>query len=803
MRLQSSAVVRASAFLFTFTLLPGWSWAQVRAQDRLPRVINENTLAALRGNVSPKARPEFDHGRAPESLALERVTLVFKPAQAQQASLDRLLQQQQDPSSPNYHKWLTPQQYAEQFGLSQNDFNRVADWLQAQGLTVVDRAPSRNWIAFNGTAAQMAAALHTEIHQYVVNGQTHYANAGEPSLPTAIAGLVLGVRSLNDFRPRPRPSALIRRVRPNFTSGISGNHFLAPDDFATIYDLQSLYKNGTDGTGQSMAIVGQTDIVLSDIATFRSVSALPASVPQVILVPGSSDPGVLSSDIGEADLDIEWAGAVARKATIIYVNSKNGAFDSLQYAISRNVAPVVSTSYGDCEPNFSSAEIASLSSLFQQANVQGQTVVAATGDSGAADCDYSTSSTTTITSATHGLAVDVPASFPYVTGIGGTEFNEGSGTYWNTTNNSSNGSAISYIPEIVWNDTVLDGSLAAGGGGVSTLFSKPSWQTGTGVPADGKRDVPDVSFSASADHDGYLTCSQSSCVNGYRAADNTLTVVGGTSAGAPTFAGLVVLINQKTNSRQGNVNPKLYALAASSPDAFHDLTQGDNKVPCTTGTKDCPNGGTIGYSAAAGYDPASGLGSVDGFNLVNDWASSAAAADFQLTAASPSLTIARGSSGTDSLTLTALNSFSGTVSLSCTLSSTLAAASCSVSPNSVTASGTAKLTITVPTQFASLHRAAPLSNWGFGAESGLIFAVGLLFTGRKRPRDRKAWKRVVTGVLLALMLAALVAAVACGGSTAASSSNLASGSTPVSGTVTVQATSGSLSHSVAIALTVN
>ena len=732
---------------------------------------------------------------------LDRVTLVFKPTQAQQDSLNTLLLEQQDPSSPNYHKWLTPEQYADQFGLSQNDFNRVADWLQTHGLTVVDRAPSRNWIAFNGTAAQVASALHTEIHQYVVNGKSHYANASEPSLPAALAGLVLGIRSLNDFRPKPRPM-ISRTARPNFTSSISGNHFLAPDDFATIYNLQTLYTNGTDGTGQSIAVVGQTDIILSDIATFRSVSNLSSSVPQVILVPGSSDPGVLNTDIGEADLDIEWAGAVARNARIIYVNSNNGAFDSLQYAISQNLAPVISTSYGDCEPNFSSAEITSLTALLQQANAQGQTVVAATGDSGAADCDFSSDPNKPITSATHGLAVDVPASLPYVTGVGGSEYNEGSGTYWNSTNDSSNGSAISYIPEMVWNDSALDGGPAAGGGGVSTLFPKPSWQTGPGVPADGQRDVPDIAFSASADHDGYLTCSQGSCVNGYRAADSTLTVVGGTSVGAPTFAGLMALINQKMNSRQGNVNPTLYSLAVSSPDAFHDITLGDNKVPCTAGTKDCPSGGTIGYSAAAGYDLASGLGSVNGFNLVNDWAAPLSA-DFQLAAANQSLTIVRGSSGTDALTLTAVNGFSGAVNFTCSLSSTLAAAACSVNPSSVTSAGTAALTITVPAQIAGLRPAAPFSHFGFGMEGSLVFAAGLLFSGRKRSGKRKGWRRAWWGVIFGLMLVGLLAAVACGGSTSTSSNNLASNSTPISGSVTVQATSGSLSHSVVVALTVN
>ena len=362
---------------------------------------------------------------------------------------------------------------------------------------------------------------------------------------------------------------------------------------------------------------------------------------------------------------------MARNAKLIYVNSKNALFTSLQYAVDQNLAPVISISYGLCEAQFSSTDIATLTAMGQQANAQGQTIVSSSGDSGAADCDYSADPNNPVKSATHGYAVDVPASLPYVTGMGGTEFSEGDDTgatqYWNGTNNGNNGSAISYIPEMVWNDTVADGSLAATGGGVSTLFTKPSWQTGAGVPADGQRDVPDVALSSSADHDGYLICSRSSCVNGYRRSDQTLNVIGGTSAAAPTFAGIVALLVQQTNQPQGNVNPVLYGLAASAPNAFHDITTGDNMVPCTQGTKDCPAGGMIGYSAGPGYDLTTGLGSVDVGALAAAW-NGPTNPDFSLTAQSASLTITRGTPVTDVLTLTGLGGFSGSVNLTCTVS---------------------------------------------------------------------------------------------------------------------------------------
>ncbi|HXW13314.1 MAG TPA: hypothetical protein VEN79_02290, partial [Terriglobia bacterium] len=276
-----------------------------------------------------------------------------------------------------------------------------------------------------------------------------------------------------------------------------------------------------------------------------------------------------------------------------------------------------------------------------QANSQGETIVAAAGDSGAADCD--SSNTSTITIATHGLAVDAPASLPYVTGMGGSEFNEGSGNYWQAATSTGGdilSSALSYIPEMVWNDTAnpenTGNGLSAGGGGASTFTpsgapSKPAWQTGTGVPNDNARDVPDLSLNSSSIHDPLLICVQGSCMNGFREVstnpemNNTLTVVGGTSAAAPTFAGIVALINQQMNAPdgQGNINPTLYSMAATSPAAFHDITVGNNKVPCQSGSTDCPSGGEIGYNAGVGYDQASGLGSIDAFNLVTAWGSSA------------------------------------------------------------------------------------------------------------------------------------------------------------------------------------
>jgi len=804
-RVLSACRLTMALFLAPAVLSPGTARA-----ERIPQSVDNANLWRMQGGVSPGARPESDRGAVDHALPMEGMKLVFQLTPEQQAALNTLLKQQLDPSSPNYHKWLRPEEYAARFGVSPGDMGRAAAWLHKQGFTSVIAARSRTWIAFNGSAAQVEAAFHTLIHHYAVNGELHYANATEPALPVAFRGVVMAIGGLNNFRPRPH--AIVHSVHPNFTSDVSGKHFLAPDDFATIYNLQGLFNSGVNGSGESIAVLGQTDLSTDsnhnnqyDVQTFRSVSFpnLPAVNLQAILVPGQSDPGSTNADQDEANLDLEWSGAVARNATLIYVNSKNVLFNSLPYAVDQNLAPVISISYGLCEAQFSSADVATLTAAAQQANAQGQTIVASSGDSGPADCDYSSDPNNPVKSATHGYAVDVPASFPYVTGMGGTEFGEGDSTgatqYWSGTNNSNNGSALSYIPEMVWNDTTTDGSLAASGGGVSTLFAKPSWQTGTGVPADGQRDVPDVALTSSADHDGYLICSRSSCVNGYRRSDQTLNVIGGTSAATPTFAGMVALLVQQTNQPQGNINPVLYGLAAGTPNVFHDITTGDNMVPCTQGSKDCPNGGTIGFSAGPGYDLATGLGSLDFGALAVAW-NGPTNPDFRLTAQSGSLAITRGTPVTDVLTITGLAGFSSAVNLTCSVSSTLTNTICSVSPAMVTPNGTATLTVTAGALTARL-RSSPSGHrsWQFAGE--LFFAAGLLLSGVSRTATQRGKQsRILGGFFVTCVL---LGTMSCGGGGSNSNNQQISTPQPQSGTVTVQATSGSLNHTVMISVTVD
>ncbi|HLK67114.1 MAG TPA: protease pro-enzyme activation domain-containing protein [Bryobacteraceae bacterium] len=587
--------------------VPKLSAAQL---SRISGPVDNTKRVFLKGHIHPSAVPENDQGRVEASLTLPYITVMLRPSAAQQADLEQLLAQQQDPSSPNYHKWLTPEQYADRFGVSQSDLDQLTTWLQQQNLTIAGVARARNWVAVSGGARDVESAFGIELHHYMVNGELHYANSGEPSVPAAFNAVVSEIHGLSDFRLRPAartPHQIVNPLHPNYNSS-GGSHYLAPDDVATIYNIQPLYNAGIDGTGQKIAVVGQTKVNLSDIQSFRSYFSLAANDPQFVLVANATDPGVVKGDLAEADLDIELAGAVARNATIIYVYSGD-VETSAQYAVDQNIAPVLSMSYGLCEALTPLSDARSQQALAQQANAQGITWVAASGDNGAADC-YGSSTRTS-----YGLSVDLPGAIPEVTSIGGTEFNENGGSYWNSTNSATRSSALSYIPEAVWNDTAIDGSPSASGGGASVFFTKPTWQTGLGVPSDGARDVPDISLSGSADHDAYMFYTGGS-----------LGGVGGTSVGAPSFSGMIALLNHylvtkgvQASAGMGNVNPRLYSLAQATPGAFHDITSGDNMVdPCPSRARNCTPT-PVGFSAGTGYDLATGLGSVDAFAMVTAW----------------------------------------------------------------------------------------------------------------------------------------------------------------------------------------
>jgi len=570
------------------------------AENRITRAVDSSQLTILKRRLPPLALPQFDRGALARSTVLFYATLRLKPA----AGLEQFLIDQATPSSPDYRRWLTPEQFGDRFGLSTDDVAKLISWLKSEGMQVNDVARGRTWISFSGTVEQVDRAFHTAIHRYEVNGQSHFANATGLSIPAAFEDVVSGVEGLDDFGLEPmyqieRPPA--GPLAPQFTSGSS--RYLAPDDFATIYNVTPLYQAGIAGAGQKIAVIGRSDIDLTDLRQFRQNFGLPPNDPQ--LVPVGPDPG-FNNGVIESNLDLQWAGAVARQATIIYVYSTS-VTTAVQYAVDQNVAPIISFSYGGCEA-YSSAGFRAVA---QQANAQGITWVAASGDWGAGTCDLSAPTP----QVSKGPSASFPAGIPEITGVGGTEFDDGTGeNFWGSVNSGTGQSALAYVPERVWNTSAFRNDLSASGGGPSILFSKPPWQSGPGVPNDNARDTPDLALASSPQHYAYIVY-----IGGVQIH------VGGTSAASPAFAGILALLSQylsthrsQTQPGLGNINPDLYRLAQSTPDAFHDITTGDNRLPCEQGSPGCTEAG-MGYAAGPGYDLATGLGSIDAYRLVTEW----------------------------------------------------------------------------------------------------------------------------------------------------------------------------------------
>ncbi len=652
-RLARRRTTSVHSFLFATTLLLS---ASVPARSQLPvaRIkgrVNEASLQRLPRNTHRLARAEYDTGPAPSDLYLERMLLVLTPSQESQSLLEAFLQSQQDKHSAQYHKWLTPEQFGQRFGAADADIKKVTSWLESHGFQILGVSNGRTVVEFSGTAGRVAEAFHTEIHKYVINGKEHWANSGDPQIPAALAPVVAGVSTLHNFRKAPQIAAMKSQVAtinpaqsgPKYTIS-SGNYALSPGDFATIYNINPVYGSGTNGSGATVAVVARTNINLSDISSFRTAFSLPNNPPQVVV--NGTDPGDLGNgDEAEAVLDTSWSGAVAPNATIKLVvsastNTTDGVDLSEQYIVDNNLADVMTESYGDCEANYTQAEGQFYSALAAQAAAQGITYTVASGDSGAEGCDDPGSETV----ATGPVSVNILASTPYDIAVGGTQFNENgdNSAYWSSSNTSSNSSALSYIPENVWNESCTvaecgssNAGIYAGSGGASILFTKPSWQAGVaGIPDDGVRDVPDVSMT-SASHDFYLLCLDGSCTE--RRGRSSFSGVSGTSAATPSFAGIIALVVQRTGARQGQANTRLYSLAAgqtlascnasntaslpSSSCIFNDVTLGNNAVPGETGYSTS----TAAYQAGVGYDLATGLGSVNVSNLVFGWSGGGAA----------------------------------------------------------------------------------------------------------------------------------------------------------------------------------
>jgi len=716
--------VRLCVFLF----LIGGSAVSGQVRPRVVQAVRNDQRITLKGNVHPLARVEFDRGAVAESQPMTRMLLLLKRGDDQEAALQQYLDSQQDKSSPNYHAWLTPAEFGAKYGPADADVQAVTDWLTGQGFTVEKVYSSKTVIEFSGTAGAVQSGFGTAVRNFEIGGKTYQANASNPQIPAALAPVVVGIVSLNNF---PRQSQVrnvgqARKVagKPGleplltfpFPGGNGSFYGLGPGDFATIYNTAPLLTGNPkiDGTGQTIAIVGETNINVKDVQDFRTMFGLPANFDATNVILNGEDPGITSQEEeGEADLDVEWSGAVAPGATVKFVVSAStpasaGIDLSALYIVEHNLAGTMSESYGGCESGLGSAGSAFYNSLWQQAAAQGITVMVSSGDNGSAGCDDFNSAT----AASQGLAVNGLASTPYNIAVGGTDFDQVNkwSSFWGATNSPTGTSALSYIPEIPWNQSCAQiglsgcganapgGSLniVAGSGGPSSTYGKPAWQMGvTGMPNDSHRDLPDVSLFASPGFDGtgYIYCQSDQTITGAAMCDISnvnnggldFGIVGGTSVSSPAFAGIIALVNQyearqgRTN-RQGNANNVLYALAKKAGASctssvgeaatciFNDVTRGNsvlpnggvgvgtNSVPCQGGTANCSSNvasqtgvlvkpgstTTEAWTAGAGYDMATGLGSVNAKNLATQWATVNRVATSTTLALSPVMNITHG-----------------------------------------------------------------------------------------------------------------------------------------------------------------
>ena len=655
--------------LASFALLSSLAAPQeIGVPARIKQAIDETKLTVLKGNTHALARPEFDLGTAPATLPMQRMLLVLKRSPEQESALRKLLDDQQDKASPSYHKWLTPEQFGQQFGPTESDMQTITSWLQSHGFQV-ESTKGRTVLEFSGSASQVKEAFHTSIHKYVVRGEQHWANSSDPSIPTALTPAVAGVLTLHNFLKKPQLHIFQHRVAAHITKGkqpqitlSTGTHALTPDDYDTIYNINSVLASnngGNNGGNVAIGVVARSNLYVedsgsTDVNDFRQVF-LPGSPPvasnfNVYL--NGPDPGDLGgSEETEVTLDATWAGALASGATVdLWVSASTNTSDGVDLSevaiVEHNLEDIMTESFGSCEAETTASSAAGIAALAEQAAAQGITYLVSAGDSGAEGCD----DPDTETVASGPVSVNVLASTPFNTAVGGTIFNEHgqTSTYWSSSNSTEGESAISYIPEDVWNESCTSGNCAtgdnpgiwAGGGGVSIYSSrKPSWQSGvTGIPQDNARDLPDVSLTA-AIHDAYVLCLEGSCVPN-SSGEIELSLVGGTSASAPSFASIMALVLEQLRiasanlgQRVGLANYVLYRLAtaenntlsecnASNTSAppgstcvFNDITEGNNAVPGEQ------NYGlpSAQYQATVGYDMTTGLGSINVANLVNQW----------------------------------------------------------------------------------------------------------------------------------------------------------------------------------------
>jgi hypothetical protein len=585
--------------------------------------------------------------------------LLLQPSAAQAKQLDSLLEAQSTPGKPGYHKWITPAQFASQFAVSPTDAAKVASWLRAQGLTVAPLPASRGWIEFSGTVGQVQTAFGAPV---VVAGQgeagqVRYQLKGTIQLPAEISGLVNGLVSLDGSLSSAASTVPVAIGEGSTASKLAAETSIAkaqqltPALFANWLQSASLQANGASGSaetgagetgagetgaGETIAIPARSNVREEDFDAFRKTFGLPAATLSVSL-PGD-DPGRTGDEFSTIQA-VSWAGVAAPQAHILLIpaattNATDGIDLALAAAIDGvggTVAHTVSVGYTACESSMSAAHQAFYAALFRQAAAEGIAVIVASGDSGAAAC-HSPEDATPISS---GWGVNGLASTPWNTVVGAVEFTSGS---------TSSASTLS-----AWQPGSAADAKYATGGGASSVYPTPAWQSAAGLPASDPafgesqrvthhRYLPDVSLptAITGSANGNSSRGLVFCYSGESASNEgngcRFMSGGGSAASAAIFSGIAALLAQKYGP-QGNLAPNLYALShrssassgAANEQTFIDVTTGSAKLPCAPGSSDCviaaDGSSEIGFSAGQGFDLASGLGSVNVQGLIANWAS--------------------------------------------------------------------------------------------------------------------------------------------------------------------------------------
>lgn len=616
------------------------SGAVAQKKALLPQKIDSANTVVIRGNTRPEVTAANDRGAVDDSMSLPALQMVLKRSPEMQAAFTQYLAEQTTPGSPNFHKWLTNAQIGSMFGPAQEDIATITAWLTSKGFTVNSVSPDETVIEFAGTAGQVKAAFKAPIHNLMVNGEAHFANVNDPELPSDLTPVVAGVASLNDFMPHSlmnlRVNQSMARSRPNGNAG-EGYTYLGAADLATIYNFKGAFASGVTGKGQTVMVLEDTNQYnAGDFLVFRKTLGLSKPYPYGTMTQVNptgaaatcANPGANGDDV-EAALDVEWASAAAPNASIVNAACKDttqfGGFLALQNVLTEPAASlpqVISISYGEAEAELGATENLYISNLYASTTAAGISLFVSSGDEGAASADADKAN------ATHGIGVSGFTSTPYDVSVGGTDFGNvplgTPGTYFNTTNGANFQTAVSYIPEIPWDDSCAGSvvtsyagfpvtgpnslcnstefgspnpylSTASGSGGPSGCatgtatirdvvsgmcqgYAKPSWQNILGVPPDGVRDIPDVSLMSSNGFWGvyYALCSSdptAAAGNGPCAADPADWLgAGGTSFASPIWAGIQALVNQSTGQTWGNSNPVLYSLAATEYGASGDAS---------------------------------------------------------------------------------------------------------------------------------------------------------------------------------------------------------------------------------------